>query len=145
MLSISEGKRCPRTWEFREACVSTSSPNTWNKVFGFRELLFTSGAWRRAEGGESPLRDHSGLENWDLWGHLKMLPEALAGLCRGSRALKSDGLKFQSWLHCLLIARQGQFLFLFFLNNTSLRLSFFQLNEGNIFTPVYLWWELKMR
>ena len=37
------------------------------------------------------------------------------------------------------------FLCLFFLNNTSLRLSFFQLNEGNILTPVYLWWELKMR
>ena len=28
-----------------------------------------------------------------------MLPEALAVLCKGSRALKSDGLKFQSFLN----------------------------------------------
>ena len=56
----------------------------------------------------------AGPETWDLEGHFKMLPEALSGLGMGSRALQSDGLRFWSWLHCLLIARYERFcLFLF--------------------------------
>ena len=96
ILSISEGKSSSRTWEVRAACDSTFSPNTWDTIFGFSELLCDGrgrlsspqGLWRKAEGRESSLRNHSVLENWDLWGHLKMLPEALAGLYRGVKSSK---------------------------------------------------------